>query len=184
LTAKTALEIIHGDIKPENVLIFKDNTGEYTAKVTDFGYSTRFAHKDDLINMPKSRPWNAPEHDRDRFTPVQAQRMDVFSFGMLCVWVLFEKYLSGTVVLPQKAQWANQYFQDKTQQHLSKHVLDNLKHDNKLALLAQQLIYAEQDIDQDIKQALERLFSILLAYNPNERHISLEEMFGWLGIAQ
>lgn len=28
--------IIHGDVKPQNVLIFKDDFGKYVAKVTDF----------------------------------------------------------------------------------------------------------------------------------------------------
>ena len=31
---------MHGDIKPENVLIFRDTNGLFVAKVTDFGYST------------------------------------------------------------------------------------------------------------------------------------------------
>ncbi|OCK78127.1 kinase-like protein, partial [Lepidopterella palustris CBS 459.81] len=86
-------KIIHGDIKPENVLVYKDDAGAYTARVTDFGYSTRFANEDDLILVPKSWPWDAPEHHFDSYKPYQARRMDVFMFGMLCLWVMFEKYL-------------------------------------------------------------------------------------------
>lgn len=183
-TAESALEIIHGDIKPENVLIFKDDAGAYTAKVTDFGYSTRFANEDDLIAMPKSKPWCAPEYDRDKFKPAQARSMDVFSFGMLCVWVLFEKYLSGIVALPREAQWAERHFQNERKQGLSEHVLNRLKHEGKLALLAQQLIRAEQDVNKDLKQSLERLFSILLSCKPNERDVGLKEMSGGLKVTR
>ena len=36
----TRVDIIHGDIKPQNVLVFKDSVGKTTVRVTDFGYST------------------------------------------------------------------------------------------------------------------------------------------------
>lgn len=48
--------IIHGDIKPENILIFTDDSGGYTARVTDFSCSTVFANETDLVSMPKSWP--------------------------------------------------------------------------------------------------------------------------------
>jgi serine/threonine protein kinase len=149
----------------------------YTARVTDFGYSTRFASENDLIPMPGSQPWCAPEHDRVRFTPAQARKMDVFSFGMLCVWLLFERYLSRVMPLPDEARWAEQYFQDKRQQGLSEHVLDNLKHNKKLEMLAQQLIRGERNVDNSIKQALERLFNESLSCDPESRILNLREWF-------
>ena len=55
--------VIHGDIKPQNVLVFKDAiTKEITVKVADFGYSTLTAGESERVLLPKSRPWNAPEH--------------------------------------------------------------------------------------------------------------------------
>src|ERR1700712_350234 len=77
----TNLEIMHGDIKPQNVLIFKNdpNAIQFTAKVIDFGYSSRFASDEDCISMPKSPLWHAPEH-RSPCTPPEARRMDLFSF--------------------------------------------------------------------------------------------------------
>ncbi len=32
----------HGDIKPENVLLFKNGVGELHAKLADFGYAGSF----------------------------------------------------------------------------------------------------------------------------------------------
>jgi serine/threonine protein kinase len=163
-------------------LIFKDNTGAYTARVTDFGYSTQFANEDDLLSVPKSWPWYAPEHNRDKFKPAQAQKMDVFSFGMLCFWILFEKYLSGITLLPREAQWAEKYFQGKEKRHLCKWILADCKRDDKLVVLAQQLAQSERDIDIGRKQALERLLSTSLACNPDERAKELRELLTHCGL--
>jgi serine/threonine protein kinase len=74
------------------VLIFKDEDGTYTAKVADFGFSTHFySEQENLIKMPKSVPWAAPEHHTRWFTPASAKVMDVYSFSMLCLWLLFDK---------------------------------------------------------------------------------------------
>ncbi|KAL8726452.1 MAG: hypothetical protein Q9166_006705 [cf. Caloplaca sp. 2 TL-2023] len=84
--------IIHGDIKPENVLIFNENNENsygYYAKLSDFGYSTWFARDDELIKMPKSQPWCAPEWHHRGFRVSDAMKMDAYSFGMLSFWLLF-----------------------------------------------------------------------------------------------
>ena len=80
--------IIHGDIKPQNVLVFDKDTTGLTAKVADFGYSTRWAVPNDLIQMPRSQPWAAPEWHHRGFTPAQAMLMDTYSFGMLVLWLM------------------------------------------------------------------------------------------------
>lgn len=181
---RTLPGIVHGDIKPENVLIYKGGTGFYTARVSDAGYSTQWVNEEDRIKMPKSWPWYAPEHDRDRFKPAQARKMDIFSFGMLCLWVLFEKYLSGITPLPQDVSWAERYFQGKEKTHLSKNTLEDLKRGDELTMFAQQLVLAERNIDNDKKQTLERLFRTSLGCNPDERNASPGELFGQLRLDQ
>ena len=81
-------DIVHGDLKPQNVLIFDDGEGRYIARVADFGYSTQWALPDDLVQMPRSRPWDAPEWHHRGFTPAQAMKMDAYSFGMVVLWLL------------------------------------------------------------------------------------------------
>jgi hypothetical protein len=58
--------------------------------VADFGYSTRFASNDEAIEMPRSQYWVAPEwHHRLKVNVIGAMKMDAFSFGTLCLWLLF-----------------------------------------------------------------------------------------------
>ncbi|MCJ1250419.1 hypothetical protein MMC30_007647 [Trapelia coarctata] len=82
-------DIIHGDVKPSNVFVFQGGErGDINARVGDFGYSTSLRHKK-RIKLPYTIPWYALEvHDR-LFTFEEAQRTDVYSFGMLCFWFLF-----------------------------------------------------------------------------------------------
>lgn len=56
--------------------------------MADFGYSTQWALPNDLIQMPRSRPWDAPEWHHRGFTPAQAMKIDSFSFGMVVLWLL------------------------------------------------------------------------------------------------
>ncbi|KAF2848273.1 kinase-like protein, partial [Plenodomus tracheiphilus IPT5] len=148
-------DIIHGDIKPGNVLIYQGDNG-FTAKVTDFGYSTRIASDEDRIVLPKTYPWNAPEHDCGSFTPDQARKMDIFSLGMLCMWTLFEKHLSNLTQLPQAAQWATR-------------IISNLKCEGRLIMLAQQLLRAEENLTEKTMQALDEFLSRSMLDDPNER---------------
>ena len=82
-------DVIHGDIKPQNILIFPDGDSKYLVKLSDFGYSSFVPHRGRLVFMPKSVPWNAPEHHYRGFRFDDAVKMDVFSFGVFCLWLFF-----------------------------------------------------------------------------------------------
>ncbi|KAJ6197326.1 hypothetical protein J3E72DRAFT_268989 [Bipolaris maydis] len=56
------------NLKTENVLMFRDEKEVYCAKVSDFGYFTRFLKPDEVCPMPRSQPWDAPEHHFNMFT--------------------------------------------------------------------------------------------------------------------
>jgi hypothetical protein len=127
--------------------------------------------------MPKSWPWNAPEH-LFKCKPAQGRKMDVFSFGMLCLWVVFEKYLSAIVALPPEAHWAEQYLQ-KDEEHLSIKFLSELKRENKLSLLTEQLVFLELGLPGESKDALQQFFRISLPSNPENRAAGLKQCFGF-----
>jgi serine/threonine protein kinase len=165
--------IVHGDIKPENVLIFRESTGRYIAKVTDFGYSTRFATENDDIPMPRSWPWTAPEW-RYRCKPEQARKMDVYSFGLLCFWTMFESILSGVKSLPENASWAKRYLQSKSREDHNKVTLANLKNENKLIDLAQ-LLATDIGLHGDKADGLLKFFGKSLQCSPKERFEDISE---------
>ena len=82
--------IVHGDIKPANILVSETDEGNYVAKAADLGYSTVFTSADMLVYMPGSQNWVAPEWGPYTTTNLEgALKMDVYSFGLLCIWLLF-----------------------------------------------------------------------------------------------
>ena len=83
--------IVHGDIKPRNVLVFKENN-KATVKLADFGFSAFASSKN--LTLGGTVPWMAPEvQSRGSHTLSQAKQTDMFSFGLLVLWILFRKQL-------------------------------------------------------------------------------------------
>ncbi|CAF9913320.1 MAG: hypothetical protein ALECFALPRED_008750 [Alectoria fallacina] len=90
-----ACDIVHGDVKCENVLIFEerdDSKGsnsehlKLVGKLTDFGV---LRLEDGGLILGGSRPWQAPEFSRTAYFKIEeAKRTDVYSFGML-LWRVF-----------------------------------------------------------------------------------------------
>lgn len=71
--------------------------------MADFGYSTIVHQNDDTetIKMPRSRPWDAPEHTFGPCNFLAARRMDIFSLGMFCLWILcHDKARGENILLP------------------------------------------------------------------------------------
>ena len=59
LIEKYAVDVIHGDIRPDNVLIFANQSGGYTPREADFGYSTMALNLEKgRVHFPRSKPWN------------------------------------------------------------------------------------------------------------------------------
>jgi len=178
--------VIHGDIKPQNVLVFKDTTGKTVVKVTDFGYSTLVAGETlatseplavgqlpapgqaGRVFLPKSRPWNAPEHHYGEFTVAEAQKTDVYSFGLLCIWVLFGKLLQNTT----------EYTFDASNGPLTS--LEQLKHDDKMEQIANQWMESVP-LNAEQRTRLKEFFSLAVPRNPEKRTFDVEKLVGLLG---
>ncbi|KAK5454369.1 hypothetical protein LTS15_006369 [Exophiala xenobiotica] len=89
IQALHASDIIHGDIKPENILVFPDSDGQPVAQVADFGYSCLGATKTDLVILPDPGIWAAPEwHDRP-MSLAHAMKADIYSLGLVFVFIFF-----------------------------------------------------------------------------------------------
>jgi serine/threonine protein kinase len=86
LLALHASEIVHGDLKSENVLICEspDNNG-VIAKLADFGCAIADLDPSDTLRLPAfTLPWNAPEC-HESLPRKMLRYTDVYSYGLL-VW--------------------------------------------------------------------------------------------------
>lgn len=101
-------DIVHGDLKPENILIFEGTTADYFAKVADFGWSCFESIPGGEVFPPKSKPWFASEWHHRGVSIEDAKRMDIFSLGMLCLWIILQhivRQLSGVAYDEQIDSW-------------------------------------------------------------------------------
>lgn len=163
--------IVHGDIKPQNVIIFKELSGAYMARVTDFGYSSRFSSEDDRFALPRSEPWSAPEVTRaaQKFKPSQARKADVFSFAMLCLWLLFSKHSCGNFQFPE----ALQLLDGPATSLDTENFLNELKQIDKLHVFALNALDTGMDLDESKIALLANLFTSCLCTNPEERNADI-----------
>ena len=167
-------DMVHGDMKPQNVLVFRNNGNEYRARVIDFGYAARYADEEHRIKLPISFPWNAPEHDRlgREWTLSQAKKVDIFSFGMTCFWFLFESLISGTLSESRNGNLA------LAEEETSLVTLSRIK--RQLRGLTRQLIAEHRELREYKAAALEIFFSITLNEDPAERQFGLRRLLNEL----
>ena len=125
------------------------------AKVTDFGYSTLFSTDNHPIIMPESGIWTAPEWHHREILPRQARKMDAYSFGMLCLWLLFyNKRANGN-------------------RNFKKDLEDSQK---RVSDYASELLRASSDLDSREKDDMQKVFSSTLTQDPIERTASFNEL--------
>jgi serine/threonine protein kinase len=154
---------VHGDIKPENVLVFRLESGDYSARVIDFGYSTRYAHDAQQLELPRSKPWNAPENEGlvHTWTPAEAVKSDLFCLGMVYFWLLFEPYLR---VMARSGQ------DERTEE-----VLHQVKQE--LPKFVSKFLRMASISDHGLETILLRVFQSVLAYDPHVREAERVEEF-------
>jgi len=83
------LDVIHGDLKPGNILMFPSDTETPIPKLIDFGYSSMALLRDNKLAIGRTWGWAAPEWTGSLFTLSEAKKMDVYSFGLVCLLVTF-----------------------------------------------------------------------------------------------
>jgi serine/threonine protein kinase len=164
-----SIGIIHGDIKPENVLVFKEKSGQYSAKVIDFGYSARYTDHSHQLMLVGSELWNAPEHsNHGPWSLSQAIKADLFSLGMLFLWLLFEP------CSPRRAMSSSPEVTDISPSRME----DNLgRRKRKLRAYAQELLAMTTTLEGKKKEAFRKFFDSSLNETPEQRHMeSLQEL--------
>src|ERR1700722_13721602 len=69
------------------MLVFNDPSGGVTVKMIDFAYSQRWTDENVLRRIPATKPWNAPEWHSRGFKMRAAQALDIYSYGLVCLWM-------------------------------------------------------------------------------------------------
>lgn len=155
------LIFISGDIKPQNVLVFKDANGGIQFRVTDFGYSTAFADSGDGegIQIAISRPWTAPEHWQGReYTIVEAKSTDLYSYGLLCLWFLFSGVImEATLSHPNRGYVSFDTFDDDN------NMIEDWKAEARMEDLACKLIDLNLSLDMAQRQEMKLFFRASLS---------------------
>ncbi len=129
------------------------------AKVTDFGYSTVFATDKELVTMPDSGIWTAPERHHRKFFPGDARKMDVYSFGMLCLWLLCYNTESKT------DHRFRQDFRESSENGMGS-ILEFLD--------------GSKGLEDEDRHMVQKVFSITLARDPDQRSSSFNELLPFL----
>jgi serine/threonine-protein kinase/endoribonuclease IRE1 len=103
------MELIHGNIKPENVLIHVDSTGKVTVKWADFGLSKSINQRA-KSGATRAFYWLAPEilellnneemdQSEEDVNLKQTEKSDVFAQGLLFgYYILKGRHLFGTPI--------------------------------------------------------------------------------------
>ena len=141
--------------------------------MADFGWSF-LAHDGDtnVIILAKSPPWNAPEYHHRGFTIEQAQKQDVFSFGMLCFWVMFHADISAKARDSLNGTgYPNSAIQQSREIYI---LLEKWKVEGRLQAVALDMVAARGDHTTTTKEILTQLFVSTLANDPNEREKDFE----------
>jgi serine/threonine protein kinase len=85
LSALHECGVVHGDVKPENILMF-EYSRRWTAKVSDFSHSLLDTGEEKYL-PGGTIPYNAPEW-REKLTTKKMFKTDVYSYGILLGCVL------------------------------------------------------------------------------------------------
>jgi len=153
--------IVHGDIKCENVLIFKRSDG-FVAKVIDFGYSCFGTTESELVNVACTEPWEAPEHGDQFFQFSSARKMDIYSFGMLVCRTMLSKSLSTTVGKVG-------HFSTAEEIPAFLEYMKHLKSSTQFLDLVLQSLRESSTIEETWKADLEHIFRLCLQHNTSMR---------------
>jgi hypothetical protein len=149
-------------------LVFANESGEYTVRVADFGYSTiALSPEKGRLHLPRSPPWNAPEVPdwETTFSLAEAKLTDIYSFAMLCLWIIFKDRLQLDEALAVLG------LHPIAEENGTLHWLQRLKEERKLQSFARNQVEEIGELDRDQKLGLTSFFQWALADVPKERRL-------------
>lgn len=138
------------------------------------------ADESEVVYLPGSTPWNAPELHHRGFELPQAKKTDIYSFGMLCLWVLFKDdlpYAKTLIETREKADLGS--FDGGLTEADMVIALEKLKKQDKMGDLVGELVEGCALCDEE-KVSLKEAFRKILSHDPGERISDLREWLEYL----
>lgn len=152
-----ACDIVHGDLKHENVLIYRNKIDNadvvFTAKLADFGGSVMDLVRGELSLHTGTHPYNAPEVAA-QLNAEELKLTDVYSFGLL-VWRVI---LDGVHLL----------------QGVSREDIDSFKRSNALLGMAKESVDATSaGLDHEERKSVDYILEKTIQADPQDRNLRL-----------
>jgi serine/threonine protein kinase len=140
--------------------------------VTDFGFSCFNGTDEDLVQVTRTEPWEAPEWHYRYFKLRDAKKMDIYSFGLLCLWLFFRDETLVELDLPSIT--VDMVFSCKDTEIVTK-VQALKRSDDSLLTCAQRLVEQNASFGDDIRSRLRQAFTLALAADPNKRPSNMDQ---------
>jgi serine/threonine protein kinase len=138
--------------------------------LADFGFS-KFGARDDLIQLSRSEPWDAPEWHHRYFMLGDARKTDIYSFGLVCLWMFFPNEILTELGLPSTTV-GNAFM--GTDPNAVSQIQSKKADDDSILQLALHLLVQKTDLHEEIRSRLRTVFSLALASDPCRRPASME----------
>lgn len=130
------------------------------------------------IRVAKSKPWYAPEHTFENTTFQLAQKMDVFSVALFCLWFIFYDQVSGSTELLCSSSSKGKEDKLPFDWH---ETIESRKSSNSLDSLLGVLVRNAAQRGVILKCELVKCLSRMLKSNPGEREPDLSCLLSTLG---
>jgi serine/threonine protein kinase len=151
------------------VLVFNGADGP-VVKLTDLGYSA--ASVDDTF-LPKTWPWGAPEWNKRRFDIPRAKMTDIYSFGMLCLWIMFS---GGQVKHNPGVDGKSSTLCTPPDEFSDLENIEAMRDKDQLPALAESLINNSEGLDQERREILIQFFEKTVRTDPEHRELSVTKL--------
>jgi serine/threonine protein kinase len=148
------------------VLVFNDADSP-VVKLTDLGYSA--ISVDDTF-LPKTWPWVAPEWNKRRFDVPRAKKTDIYSFGMLCLWIMFS---SGQVIHNPSVDGKSSTLCTPPDECSDPEGIQAMRDKDKLPALAESLINNSEGLDKEQRERLIQFFEKTVRTDPEHRELDI-----------
>ena len=132
----------------------------------DFGYSCYGIEDEDEIQIGGTPLWSSPEHTGEKISVHSAKKMDVYSFGLVCCWILFFDTISIDGSVKPRAR------QLSTSDHSRRHAyvfLEQLKSLESPEEAISDTISRDPTITEEQSSLLQKFLTQVLSKKPSDR---------------